>query len=216
MDPEELLEYWFADALASAARLEARFPVWFGTDPAFDAALAKRFGSWAEAAAGGLLDGWRDAPRSALALVLLLDQLPRNLHRGRPAAFAQDGRARAVTRDALARAFANLLHPAEAGFLALPFMHAEDAAFQERSVAFQRALVAGAPPELRAALAPFARSAEEHRDVVRRFGRFPHRNAVLGRSSTKAERAFLAGGAPTFGQADPAAGPPSDPPPADG
>ena len=172
--PDPLLAYWFD---------EATRPRWFVKDPAFDAELGERFGPLAALAAEGALDHWADTPRGALALVILLDQLPRNLHRGRPEAFAQDAKARAVATKALAAGHDAAMTPEERLFLSLPFEHSEALADQERSMALFEAL---GDPEL----LDYAR---RHYEIIHRFGRFPHRNAVLGRASTADELAFLAG-----------------------
>ena len=176
---EEVLAFWFGP------EAEGR---WFASDAAFDALLAQRLGALADAAAEGHLDGWAEAgPRAALALVILLDQVPRNLRRGGPEAFAQDARARRGAARALEQGADAGLGPAERLFLYLPFEHSEDVADQDRSVGLIGRL--GDPEWLDYAV--------RHRAVVARFGRFPHRNAALGRTSTPEEEAFLAGpGAP--------------------
>jgi uncharacterized protein (DUF924 family) len=199
-DAGELLAYWFADACLDPKRFAARMPFWFESDPAIDRALGARFGALVECAGRGELAAWESEARSHLALVLVLDQLPRNLRRGAPAAFANDARALAAARRALALGHAAALHPGERAFLLLPFEHAEDRDAQEESVRRFEGLVREAPPEWRDVLAPFADYAREHRDVIARFGRFPHRNAILGRASTAAERAFLSSGANAWGQ----------------
>jgi uncharacterized protein (DUF924 family) len=171
---DELLAFWFAPGTK---------PRWFAKDGAFDAELRDRFGPLAAAAAEGRLARRAGTPRGALGLVLLLDQLPRNLHRGDPRAFAQDEKARAVASAALAAGHDAALGPDERLFLYLPFEHSEDLADQERAVELFGRL---GDPELLG-------YAVRHRDIVARFGRFPHRNAVLGRPSTAEELAFLEG-----------------------
>jgi len=171
---EHVLAFWFTD--------EARAR-WFDKDAAFDAACRDRLGVLARDAAAGRLDGWAAMPRGALALVILLDQVPRNLHRGTPAAFAQDAKAREVARRAVAAGLDAALGPEERLFLYLPFEHGEDAADQALAVDLIEAL---GDPE-------WAESARRHRDIILRFGRFPHRNVALGRPSTPEELAFLAG-----------------------
>lgn len=169
---EEVLAFWFGP------EAEGR---WFAKDEAFDARLGRRLGGLASAAAGGRLDGWAGTARGALALVILLDQLPRNLHRGRPDAFAQDPKARAVASRAVDQGLDRSLTPRERLFLYLPFEHGEDLADQDRAVALIGALGDAEQTDY----------AVRHRAVVRRFGRFPHRNRVLGRESTPEEVAFL-------------------------
>jgi len=202
---EALLAWWLGEAARDPSAVEARLGFWFEADPAVDAEVRRRFAKPAARAAEGALDAWAEAPRSALARVLLLDQVPRNVHRGRPEAFAAGARALAATRDARARGFEEALSPVEGAFLLLPYQHAEDLAAQEEGVEAYEALAARAAPAWRAPVETFARFAREHRDVLQRFGRFPHRNALLGRAATEGERAFLEGGGATYGQsaADP-------------
>jgi steroid delta-isomerase-like uncharacterized protein len=197
--PEELLAFWFGSDLDSPAAVAERGRFWFEGGPAVDRELRRRFADLPDRAASGALDAWAAAPRSALARVLALDQLPRNLHRGSARAFAYDGLALEAAEAALAVGFDRKLHPLEAGFLYLPFEHAERESAQQRSVALFEALEAGAAPALRSVLAEWADYARRHQAVIGRFGRFPHRNAALGRIPTAAERAWLAAGGDTFG-----------------
>ena len=157
----------------------------------FDAEIAARFGDLVKRAAAGELEGWRDTPTGALALVIVLDQFSRNLHRGSPLAFANDPAARDVAKDVRARHFDRALAPVERSFLYLPYEHAEDRALQEESVALFTELAAEAPPEVAEYLRETLDYARRHRDVIARFGRFPHRNGALGRASTAAEIEFL-------------------------
>ena len=175
-DPQALLGVWFTP--------ETR-PLWFKSTPDFDAMLAARFGLTYEAARAGRLEGWRAAPLSALALTIALDQLPRNLFRDSAQAFATDAQARATAADAIARGFDRELTPEQRKFLYMPFMHSEALADQDEGVRLFTAL--GDAETL-----DFMR---RHRDLIARFGRFPHRNAVLGRRSTPDEAAALADGA---------------------
>lgn len=168
---DALLDFWFSLPQER----------WWTKDPAFDALLAERFLALHEAVARGEHDAWRETARGALATVIALDQLPRNLFRGTPRAFATDPAARAATRDALDRGFDHALGVFERGFLYMPLMHSEDPADQARCVAL---FAAHGPPA-------YVGFAEQHRAIVDRFGRFPHRNAVLGRASTPEEEAFL-------------------------
>ena len=162
---------------------------WFRRDEAFDAVLRARFGDLQRAAVEGGFEDWEGTARGALALVLLVDQLPRNLHRGAAAAFAGDARARAVADRALARGYDHEVGPDLAVFFIMPFEHAEDAAAQARAVALFEAHVAAHGDPRR-----HLRYARLHAALIARFGRFPHRNAALGRESTPEELAYLAGG----------------------
>jgi len=180
----DVLDFWFGtegEALPLADRAE-----WFRKDDAFDATIRTRFCTLiAEALAGGLGD-WCTSPRGALARVIVLDQFTRNAHRGTPQAFAGDTRALATARDAIARGFDAALAPQERRFLYMPFEHSEALADQERSIALFEALAR------ETGLDEPVDSAVRHADVIRRFGRFPHRNAILGRPSTAQELDYLA------------------------
>jgi uncharacterized protein (DUF924 family) len=171
--PEDVLAFW----------REAGPDRWYAKDDAFDAEIRDKFLTLYESASVGQLDHWGATAEGALALVIVLDQFPRNMFRGSARTFAADARARAVANLALKRGYDQDLPEADRGFLFLPFMHSEDLADQERGVALYRA--AGDEN---------LKYAEEHRDIIRRFGRFPHRNVVLGRETTPQERAFLDGG----------------------
>jgi len=155
--------------------------IWFEVDPAFDAEVARRFAADLEKAAAGAHDAMAAAPDGALALTILLDQFPRNIHRGTPSAFAYDGKALSVARRALDAGHDRALPAFQRGFLYLPFEHSEEIADQERSVDLFRAH----------GDATMFDYAIRHRDVIARFGRFPHRNAILGRESTPEEADFL-------------------------
>ncbi len=196
---ETLLDFWFGDDLDSPEGVGARMATWFQGGASFDDAIRARFAGWPDAAIAGELDEWRVTPRGMLALVLVLDQLPRNLHRDSPHAFAYDTRALEVARQAIAAGHVDLLHPIEAGFLLLPLEHAEDLACQEECIAAYARLRDDARPTLRPFLETSVDYAERHRVLIARFRRFPHRNAVLGRESTEEERRFLEAGGDTFG-----------------
>jgi steroid delta-isomerase-like uncharacterized protein len=199
--PETLLGFWFGASLDEPAAVAERVRLWFEGGPAVDRELRERFADLPERAASGALDAWAAAPRSALARVIALDQLPRNLYRGTARAFAYDGLALEAAEQAIAAGFDRALHPLEAGFLYLPFEHAEREGAQQRAVALFEALEARAAPALRGVLAEWTDFARRHRTVIERFGRFPHRNAALGRAPTAAERAWLTAGGDTFGGA---------------
>jgi len=195
----EILAFWFADALASPAAAAARSKAWFTEDPAFDAVVASRFGDLPDQAASGALDAWAAEPRAALARVIVLDQFPRNLHRGSATAFACDPVAQRAAVAAIDAGLDLRLAPIEAAFLYLPFEHAEDMGLQERAVERFEALArreGALPASLFASYIDFA---HRHREVIRRFGRFPHRNGALGRVSTAEEVDYLAGGGERFG-----------------
>jgi uncharacterized protein (DUF924 family) len=154
---------------------------WFEKDDAFDAEIRRRFLATHEQAAAGQLAGWEATATGALALLILLDQFPRNMFRGSARAFATDAQARAVTAAALLRGFDGQVPANMRAFFYLPFEHSEDMADQERGLALYTA----------AGDADGLKWAKIHYDIIRRFGRFPHRNAVLGRATTAEEQAFL-------------------------
>lgn len=173
---EEVLGFWFGQPRER----------WFLRNESFDDECRRRFLPAVERAAEGDLDDWRDEPRSCVALLLLLDQFPRNLFRGTPQAFSTDARAREVARHALVRGLDMTLPPLWRWFMYLPFEHSESVNDQRLSVALFEVL-ALYHSDSREAL-DYAR---QHRDVIQRFGRFPHRNVTLGRPTTPEESVFL-------------------------
>ena len=178
-----LIDFWFAPP-GSPNRFEQR-EIWFKVDPAFDAQCRAQFGALRARAAAGNCADWTLEAEPCLALVLLLDQFPRNLFRGSAQAFATDTQARDAARAALDRRFDRSLPASWRQFIYLPFEHSEDLADQELSVRLAAAL-AHDP-----AFARVLDYAQRHHAIIARFGRFPHRNAALGRTSTPEEEAFL-------------------------
>lgn len=184
--PADILAFWFAEGPDTFRE------AWFRKDEAFDAAIRERFGAATLVARNGGLDDWAEMPDCALALLILLDQFPRNLHRGSAEAFASDAHARAIARQVvLHRRFDLALTPTERGFLYLPFEHSEDMADQDLSVALFEGLRDNPRSAAPGGVIDYA---WRHRAVIARFGRFPHRNAALGRASTPEEEAWLAEG----------------------
>ena len=201
----EVLEYWFGRGPFDAARLAERATFWFGgDDPAVvaarDAEIRRQLEPLLERAASGELATWASGPKRRLALIILFDQVPRNAYRGTAAAFAFDHQALALTVEGMQLAADAALEPLERLFFYLPLEHAESIEAQQAALAALDRLVADAPAELRDFLAYSAGFARQHHDIIAKFGRFPHRNAVLGRASTAAELAWLAESAETFGQ----------------
>jgi uncharacterized protein (DUF924 family) len=175
-EPEPILDFW----------LEAGPKRWFAKSAAFDQEIARRFTAIHHAAARGELGGWSGFAGGALALTLLFDQIPRHIFRGSPHAFATDPLARAVARGALEAGHDLAVDPRLRSFFYMPFMHAEDLADQNVGLdLFERLEREGGQS---------ARWAHDHRDIIARFGHFPHRNARLGRQTTADEQAFLDGG----------------------
>jgi uncharacterized protein (DUF924 family) len=173
MNSEDILAFWFDPVTARK---------WFASDPEFDQQISIRFGSLLETASRDGCAEWEETARSALALVILLDQFSRNIYRGSMRAFAQDSRAREVTRKAIEHGFDLMLSSEERRWFYMPFMHSENIEDQKLSLQYftERAPDTGA-----------GEYARHHHDVIARFGRFPHRNVVLLRSSTASEVEYL-------------------------
>ncbi len=187
-DPQTILDFWFADVTDDD--FMKAMPRWFRKDPAQDAAIRERFGASVDAAIAGELDHWADTPRDALALLILLDQWPRNLFRGSARAFEGDAKARAVAGALVDAGHDQTLSPIERAFVYLPFMHGEAPEQQARALACYQRLSADGGPRF----APFLDYAHKHADVIEAFGRYPHRNAALGRETTPAEQVWLDAG----------------------
>ena len=181
MNATEVLAFWFGEPPAQQPRAE-----WFRKDAAFDAGIRERFGATLESALQGGLQEWRAQPAGALARIVVLDQFTRNAFRDTPRAFAGDALALAAAQALVAAGADRLLAPLQRWFAYLPFEHAEDLAVQQQSLQLFAALATEHP-----ALADAQRWAVKHFEVIERFGRYPHRNAVLGRTSSDAEQAFL-------------------------
>jgi uncharacterized protein (DUF924 family) len=183
---QALLDFWFGPP-GDPAREERR-DIWFRSTPEHDETLRRLFLADYECGAAGALPDWEAAPESALALVLLLDQIPRNIFRATPRAYVTDATARAVANRAMARGFDMLVPPAWRMFFYMPLHHSENLADQQRATALVASLPDRGDPER----GENRRYGLPYVDVIERFGRFPHRNAILGRPSTPEEIAFLA------------------------
>jgi uncharacterized protein (DUF924 family) len=194
-------EYWFGAAPLTPAVLDARMQFWFGAAGApQDEEIRARFGALVERAGAGTLDGWAGGPRGRLSLILLLDQFPRNIFRHTPRAFATDEQALTLALTGMQSGADGALDPAERLFFYMPLQHSERLDAQDEGLAACRRLLAEVAPEVHAIFANVLGHAEEHRAIIERFGRFPHRNAVLGRASTPAELEWLEAGGASFGQ----------------
>jgi uncharacterized protein (DUF924 family) len=196
LTPEDVLAAWFgppgSPPLVNADK-------WYRNDPAFDREITDRFVAVHELATRGLLDDWKQTPRGRLALVILFDQLSRNIFRGTPRAFAQDARACESTLEAIATGDEQALEIVERSFLYMPLMHAEDPDLQHKCIAAFERLKRAAPEPLRQYVESGLDYAKRHAEIVERFGRFPHRNAILGRTSTPEEVEFLKKPGSSFG-----------------
>lgn len=183
-DIEEILTFWFGEIRDEPAYFEEYAPRWFVQNADFDRQIVQRFQADYALAAQGQLDHWTEIARGGLALILILDQFPRNMFRNDPRAFATDPLAQQISEQMIAAGFDRQLRLVERYFVYVPFMHSEDRAHQRRSVRLFQQLV-----EERAYFdTPYV---VRHQEVIDRFGRFPHRNTVLGRTSTPAELEFL-------------------------
>ncbi len=193
-ESEDVLRFWFPElSVADHGRMVRQFEWWFRGGA--DSAITERFPLLLERATRGELDHWSKWPRPRLALIIVLDQFSRSLYRDTARAFAQDQKALALALDGIEIGhFTALETPWEKTFFFLPLGHSEELSHLERAVTLAEQLSENAPPELRRILEHSASQARGHRDVIARFGRHPHRNAVLGRQSTPEELDYLASG----------------------
>ncbi len=194
---EEVLEFWFG-TLHQGFADDAVRARWFAADPSFDARIRDRFGDLPEAASRGRLDVWKGSPRGSLAFILVTDQFTRNIHRGTAHAFSCDDLALAAAKETVRAGRDRPLAFDERCFVYLPFEHSEDLIDQHTSVGLFTRLRDDTPAGKRHITGEALRFAHQHRDIIERFGRFPHRNAALGRHATEAEAEFARGG--SFGQ----------------
>ncbi len=195
----ELISHWFAETLDEPATITGRMGWWFSADEERDQVMADRFGGLVEECAAGHHYHWLDDPEGRLAMILALDQLPRNLFRGTPRAFSNDSYTAALCLAVAHTGQDKALKPTQRAFLYMPLQHFEDLQAQEAGVQLYEKL-AEENPEWPGFGNGFAAYARQHRDIIARFGRFPHRNKILNRNSTAEEAEYLAGDAPMFGQ----------------
>jgi uncharacterized protein (DUF924 family) len=199
---QDVLDFWFGPDPLGAGELPRRLRMWFGGDdpPEIrsqrDDLIARRLSAHVEAAAAGELDSWAASPRRLLALILLLDQFPRQLWRGKARAFAQDAKAAALVQAGLATSADAALSGIERVFFYMPLQHAENLSLQQESLSAYTRLAGEVPAEQRDLFDDISGFARSHHDVIARFGRFPHRNTILGRSTTPEESAWLHGDTP--------------------
>lgn len=190
--PVTIHDFWFGSHADDANVARAQSRLWWTKHVRTDEIIRERFEADLRRAAKGELDTWRETPQGRLALILLTDQFPRNMYRNTPQAFAFDHLARAWSNEGLQERVHQDLRPIERVFFYLPLEHSESMEDQERAVLLFQELVESVGSEQKSDFKGFLDFAIRHRDVVARFGRFPHRNAILGRSSTPEELAFLA------------------------
>ena len=190
-EAEEVLDYWFGSEAQDDLVSKEKSGLWWGHAEETDQEIRSRFGDLMEKAQAGELGDWRATARGTLALVVLLDQFSRNAYRGTPRMFAQDEAARGMTLEAIDNGQVSQLRPIEQVFLLMPLEHSEDLAHQDLMVDRATELASEVPDEWAELFEGYIGFAEAHRKIIRRFGRFPHRNQILSRDSTEEEVEFL-------------------------
>jgi uncharacterized protein (DUF924 family) len=188
---EKILEFWFGTFPDAWSGDESKIDMWFQNGAAYDTEIFSRFGSDYFRAIEGELDHWAESPRGRLAMIILLDQFSRHIHRGCADAFAQDSKAQQLCTDGIGAGDDLNLHPVERSFFYLPLEHAEDIALQNLGVKAFRQLIQDVPQQYRKPFEVSLEWAEKHRYVIEQFGRFPELNEILGRESTSEEIEFI-------------------------
>jgi uncharacterized protein (DUF924 family) len=199
-DIRRVLDFWFQPGTMDQPTIDSRMDRWFTTDAVTDAVIRTEFTPLVEKASKGQLDSWVATPEGRLALILLLDQFRRHIYRGTAKAFSRDPHALKLCVEGAMKGDYKTLNPFQQAFFFMPLQHAESLKIQERSAKIYEGMVTGVSATLQATFATFAQFAELHRDIVESFGRFPHRNKVLGRPNTPEEAEYLESGGPAFGQ----------------
>jgi len=197
---DAILAFWFKEQELSAPQIDRRMDVWFGEDQAFDHEVQEEFAADVDKATAGKLDHWAHESRGRLALILLLDQFRRNIHRGTEKAYEKDRIALKLCVEGAMEKKDKGLTPIQRAFFYMPLQHAESRKVQAKSVAIYNKLAEAVSPTLQETFLTIAQFAELHHDIVERFGRFPHRNRVMKRDNTPEEDEYLAGDSPDFGQ----------------
>lgn len=199
---DEILSFWFMEKEQSAPKIDARMDDWFGDNRDFDAEIASRFSNDVERAAAGELDHWARDAKGRLALILLLDQFRRNIFRNTPDAFTGDEAALRFCVDGARQKMDLTLPPVQRIFFYMPMQHAESPKVQKKSRQMYRRLADSVSETEQETFDTTAHFADLHADIIDQFGRFPHRNRILGRDNTPEEEEYLHGDAPTFGQGE--------------
>jgi uncharacterized protein (DUF924 family) len=200
LTPEEILQFWFEDACDSPAQMEARQSCWFNADTEFDAQVWTLYSDVVTDAAADHYEDWAQTPQGRLALIIVLDQFPRNIFRGTSEAYRYDSQSLALARAGVEKGQLAGLPIPHAAFFLMPYQHSEDIQVQRSGVELMQSFVDEAPDEWRNCAAGYVDYARLHHDIVANYGRFPHRNAPLGRTSTEAESQYLRDGGHTFSQ----------------
>ena len=198
---EAILSFWFKEVELSAPQIDRRMDIWFGDDAAFDHEIEAEFAGDVDRASEGQLDHWAREPRGRLALILLLDQFRRNIYRNTAEAFQLDRVALKLCVEGAMEKKDKGLTAIQRAFFYMPLQHAESAKVQAKGSELFNKLAEAVSPTYRETFSTIAEFAELHRDIIDRFGRFPHRNKLLGRENTAEENGYLAGDSPDFGQA---------------
>ncbi len=191
MNSQRILEFWFGRATSNQAIAQQQASLWWSKNPAVDAAMRTEFASWVDAAAQGNLADWQQDAESYLALIVLLDQFPRNIYRATPQAFAYDQLALQLSQQGVALGLHQKLSAIQRVFFYLPLEHAEELAAQDQAIHLFTQLELNVSADEQKLFAGYTEFARKHQQIIARFGRFPHRNAILGRASSAEELAFL-------------------------
>ncbi len=198
---DRVLSFWFQEQELSAPQIDARMDTWFGENPTFDHEIERVFSGDIERASAGKLQHWAEQPRGRLALIILLDQFRRNIYRGTAKAFDMDKRALKLCVEGAMQNMDKKLTPIECVFFYMPLQHAESRRVQEKSIQIYQRLAKSVSATYRETFETILQFAELHRDIIAQYGRFPHRNQLLGRPNTKEEDEYLsAEDTPDFGQ----------------
>ena len=197
---ERILSFWFKEHELTAPQIDGRMDTWFGEDPVFDQEIERGFARDVEDASTGAIDYWAHQPRGRLALIILLDQFRRNIYRGTAEAFAKDKVALKLCVEGAMEKKDKGLTPIQRVFFYMPLQHAESRKVQAKSVEIFQRLAKAVSPTYRETFETILHFAELHHDIIQQFGRFPHRNKVLGRKNTPEEDEYLSGDSPNFGQ----------------
>ncbi len=199
-DIQRVLDFWFAGSGMDSPRVDSRMERWFGVDDGLDSEISEKFGGLIQQASDHKLVDWAQTPEGRLALIILLDQFRRSIYRGSAEAFTLDHVALKLCIDGTVAGDHKKLTAMQRLFFFMPLQHAESVPVQKKSVSIFQALAEDATDTLRETFQTTAHFAELHHDIVVEFGRFPHRNKILGRQNTDAEATYLAGDSPAFGQ----------------
>jgi uncharacterized protein (DUF924 family) len=197
---EAILSFWFREQALSAPQIDRRMDIWFTEDPVFDLEIEKEFADEVDKACNGQLDHWAENPHGRLALIILIDQFRRNIHRNTARAFSKDRLALKLCVQGAMEKMDRGLTPIQKVFFYMPLQHAESRKVQAKSVQLYSRLAETVSPTYRETFMTVVQFAELHKDIIDQFGRFPHRNTMLNRQNTPEENQYLAGDSPDFGQ----------------